>query len=513
MTQSLEAESTSFSVDEELLELLEEQNRRWERERLEKSLAAFVREAWQVVEPSTVLVWNWHIDAICEHLEAVSCGQIRNLIINVPPGTMKSLLVSVFWPAWDWAKYPHLRWIYSSYSSDLSIRDSNRMRMLLHSDWYKSLWATQFALTKANETRLENSKTGFRVASSTGGLGTGERVHRAVNDDLLRANDAHSQAMRNQAIEHLRAMSTRGVGPGEFRQVLIMQRLHEEDPAGWLLREQPGRWEHLRLPAEFEPADCSTTSIGWRDPRTKEGELLWPQQFPPEEIEVIKEALGEFGTAGQLQQRPSPAGGGILKKRWWQEWPADKPMPTCDHIFYSWDTAYSEDDLETNSCSAYTGWGIFWHEVKSRYCLILLDAWDGRVDYPDLREKAQHLERDKHPDRHLIEKKASGQSLIQDLRRAGVMVSRYNPDRDKVARAYAVQAMLQAGLIWYVKRRWAERVIDALAAFPQGAPPSKDYTDTATQAWLYLRNGWWLQHPDDPEDDEMPENNERRLYG
>lgn len=135
------------------------------------------------------------------------------------------------------------------------------------------------------------------------------------------------------------------------------------------------------------------------------------------------------------------------------------------------------------------------------------------MDYPDLREKAQHLERDKKPDRHLIEKKASGQSLIQDLRRAGVGVYRYNPDRDKIARAYAVQAMLQAGLIWYVNRKWAQRVIDMLGAFPNGAPPSSDYTDTATQAWLYLRNGWWVEHPDDPEDEELPKSNERRLYG
>jgi predicted phage terminase large subunit-like protein len=187
-------------------------------------------------------------------------------------------------------------------------------------------------------------------------------------------------------------------------------------------------------------------------------------------------------------------------------------MPKCVHILQSWDTAYSEKDLERNSYSARTSWGIFQDEQSERFCMIMLDAWRARVDYPDLRREAKRSYDEHEADRVLIEKKASGQSLIQDLRRAGVPVSTYQPDRDKVSRAYAVQAMLESGQIYYPDRRWAQGVIDECALFPHG--DYSDWVDTCTQAWLWLRNGWWLgNHPDDPEDDEPPRDNERRLYG
>ncbi|MDQ3562735.1 MAG: hypothetical protein M3436_00880 [Pseudomonadota bacterium] len=334
---------------------------------------------------------------------------------------------------------------------------------------------------------------------------------------MLRANDEHSKAMREQAIQHLRAMATRAVDPADYHQVLIMQRLHEEDPAGWLLKEQPGRWEQLRMPAKYEGPE-RPTSIGWTDPRTQEGEALWPSRYPTKSINEIAGDLGEWRAAGQLQQHPQPAGGGILRSRWWMEWPKDKALPVCDHIFTSWDTAYSEEDLKDNACSAMLELGIWWNEYlrngRGGHCAILLSAWDGRVDYPDLKAKALAIDHERAPDRHLIEKKASGQSLIQDMRRAGISVYRYSPDRDKIARAYAVQSLLKAGMVWYPEGKlWATKVIAAVSSFPFGLPPSSDYADCLTQGLLYLRNSWWIDHPDEKEDEEIPQPKKRRLYG
>ncbi len=494
-----------------------EQKRRHERKVCAASFAEFVKRAWPWVEPNDPLDWNWHLDAKCVHLQAVSAGKIQNLIILEPPGHAKSLVVSVLWIAWEWTQRPELRWMASSYSSELSMRDNVRCRNLIESDWYQGLWGDKVQLVKRNETRLETNVNGLRIASSTGGLSTGERIHRAIHDDLLRANDEHSRAMREQAIQHLRAMATRAVDPKDYHQVLIMQRLHEEDPAGWLMKEQAGRWDILRMPAQYEGPQ-KATSIGWTDPRSKAGDLLWPTRYPEHKVLELAADLGEFRAAGQLQQSPQPAGGGILKRKWWREWPKVKKLPVCDHVFCSWDTAYSEEDLKENSCSAMTEWGIFYNEHfregRGGHNVILLSAWDGRVEYPDLKQRALDIDKDRSPDRHLVEKKASGQSLIQDMRRARIRVYRYNPDRDKIARAYAVQSPFQQGVVWYPEgKAWATKVIEACASFPFGSPPSSDYTDTCTQAILYLRNGWWIDTEDDPEDEEIPEPKVRRLYG
>ena len=280
-------------------------------EKARRNLADFIRQAWPILEPETPYRHNWHIDAIAEHLEAVSSGQIRKLLINVPPGHMKSLSVCVFWPAWHWIREPHYRWLFASYSAHLSVRDGNRMRQLVESEWYRRHFGNRFDLTKATEPYISNDHQGFRVNTSVGGVGTGERVHIVVNDDLIRANDAESEASRATALKHMRAMSTRGVDPETFAQVLIMQRVHEDDPAGWAIEQ--GGWEKLILPAEFEPERRCVTNIGFRDPRTEPGELLWPGMFGPAEIAGIKEALGSYDAAAQLQQSPAPPGGGLFK--------------------------------------------------------------------------------------------------------------------------------------------------------------------------------------------------------
>jgi len=288
----------------------------------ERSLADYVRQAWPIVEPSTRYIHGWHIDAICEHLQAVTNGEIRNLLINVPPRYAKSLLVCVFWFTWEWTFKPETRWMFSSYSETFAIRDSLKCRRILDSPWYRQNWGNVFRLTgdQNQKSRFENDKTGFRMAAGVGGGQTGEGGDRIVVDDPIKALDAYSDLARKQVIDWWdETMSTRANAKTSAR-VIIMQRLHELDLAGHILermRDGGEQYEHLCLPAEYEPKKY-VTSIGWKDPRTEEGELLWPERFDAGWITDLKVALGSYGAAGQLQQQPAPAGGGLFKREWFE---------------------------------------------------------------------------------------------------------------------------------------------------------------------------------------------------
>jgi hypothetical protein len=293
-----------------------------DREMATRSLGEFVRQAWPVVEPSTPFVPGFHIDAIIEHLEAVTRGQIRNLLINVPPRHMKSLLVSVFWPAWEWIRWPERRWLYSSYAASLSIRDSIKCRRLIESPWYQTRWGDRFTLTSDQNTkmRFDNGRSGYRIATSVGGTATGEGGDRVVCDDPHNVGEVESDSVRKGALEWWDVvMSTRVNDPKTSAKTVVMQRCHQLDLSGHLLEQ--GGYEHLCLPAEYE-GPSRATSIGWCDPRTQQGELLWPDRFGPDEIASLKVSLGSYATAGQLQQRPSPAGGGMLKRHWFRFWAA-----------------------------------------------------------------------------------------------------------------------------------------------------------------------------------------------
>src|ERR1700688_880306 len=281
-----------------------------DREMAMRSLGEFVRQAWPIAEPSTPFVPGFHINAIIEHLEAVTRGEIRNLLINVPPRHMKSLLVSVFWPAWEWIRWPERRWLYSSYGAQLSIRDSVKCRRLIESPWYQHRWRDRFALTTDQNTkgRFDNDRSGYRLSTSVGGAATGEGGDRIVCDDPHNVQEAESDSVRKGTNDWFDVvMSTRVNDPKTAAKVVVMQRCHQQDLSGHLLEQ--GGWEHLCLPAEYE-SSRRTTSIGWSDPRSTAGELLWPERFGPEEIESLKHSMGSYATAGQLQQRPSPAEGG-----------------------------------------------------------------------------------------------------------------------------------------------------------------------------------------------------------
>jgi len=481
-------------------------------EKYKRSLHEFTKAAWPTIEPGVPFKDNWHLQAVSEHLQAVKEGEIKRLIINVPPRHMKSISVAVALPAWTWATQPSKKFLYASYAASLSIRDSTKCRRLIDSPWYKAHFGDKFKLTddQNQKQRFENDHTGYRIATSVGGALTGDGGDIICIDDPHNSVEADSSKVREGVLEWWdQAMQTRLNDPQTGAFVIIMQRLHEQDLTGHILANELGdEWDHLCLPARYEIGHPTPnrSSLGFTDPRTEEGELLWSDRMDEKTLTNLERSLGSYAAAGQLQQRPSPKGGGILKASWWVPWEREE-LPEVSYVIQSWDTAF--ETKESSSYSARTTWGVFKHNGHD--CLIVLDMWYDKVNYPELRKLAQEAYDDWEPDAVLIEKKASGASLLHDLRQAGVPVLAYSPDRDKVARAHAASALLEDGRIYYPKRKWAEDLISICAAFP--AAKNDDVVDTATQAWLRLRKGWFLGHTEDLTEDDEPETQRITLYG
>ena len=491
-----------------------------ERRAASASLYEFVKQSWHVVEPGVPFIPSWHIEEICEHLEAVTAGEIKRLLINIPPRHSKSTIVSVMWPMWEWLTDPAQKFLAASYSGNLSIRDNLKARRLIQSPWYQERWGHMFKLAgdQNAKQRFENDKTGYRIATSVGGTATGEGGSRLILDDPHGAQDAQSDTMRESALEWFDMVwSTRLNNPKTDAMVTVMQRLHERDISGHIL-EDIGGWEHVMIPAEWDGVRRKT-SLGVYDPRKKVGELICPDRFGVEEITRLKQLLGVYGTAGQLQQDPQPAEGGILKTKHFQLWPHDKPLPQFEYILQSYDCAFTEKTSgDPTACSV---WAIFTHGGQRN--AMLIDAWDEHLGYPDLRARVikdwsteyggtsvkDGVRRARKPDRILVEAKASGQSLLQDLRLAKVPAVGYNPGMaDKISRAHQAAPTLELDLLWVPESgknpgqpvSWAQPFLKQVGKFP--VAEHDDYVDTMTQAVIYLKNDGWFELPQARDRDE-----------
>jgi phage terminase large subunit-like protein len=496
-----------------------------QKEDCEQSLEAFTKAAWSIVDPSP-LTWNWHLSTICGYLEAFRRGELpdKRIIFNIGPGLMKSLLVSVFFPAWCWIDDPGERFLAVSCADDLASRDSLRMKQVITSEWYQKHWPLALAKDQNEKTLFLNDKLGFRQSIGVTSRVTGKRGSCILLDDLIDAKDAFSDVIRksvNNAWDQ--ALASRLNDPVHSGIILIMQRLHEDDITGHLLRKVKSHWTHVCIPTVYEGFKTfdAGKDIGrpeLNDPRTKKGELIFPSRQPQSAVEEAKENLGEYGFAGQHQQRPVPLGGGIIKKHEWRRWPDDVVLPKAQHIFTSWDTAFGKNDQEDNACSAATRWGVFWHKQRERYCVMLLGRWFDRIEYTALREQFDLWDSKYSPDLHIIEAKSTGITLIGDLKdvATNAPVKSYCPGKgeDKYSRAFSVTPIFQMGLVYVPPKSWAEEVIDYVAAFPNGTPPSADLTDTVTAALIYLRKGRWFENHTDLELDterKSEEQHEREL--
>lgn len=539
--------ATVTDLEVERVRIKAEKLRRARQDQLRGSLALFVQWAWTILEPGRQLRWNWSVELICRLLEGLARRDYHRVIINIPPRAMKSTLVSVCYPIWVWIQDPdalraagvkgaefvgpYHQFLTLANGADLALRDAVHARNLLESEAFTELFGDWVWIPDGqNEKRYyKNQANGHRNAQPISGRLTGKGGDTILIDDPHDADQAQSDTERQNVLDAYAGKVTSRLNDQSNGAIaIIMQRVHGADLVNFVLKkdgvwseDNPGGWVHLVLPMRFELDEPSkgadgivnpAKALGFHDPRTEKDELLWPERFPETAVKQLESDLtatsGVYGASCQLQQRPAPAEGGILRKSYWRRWPDDKPLPVCDHIFLSWDTAYTEKDMATASFSARTAWGVFWNEQDQAYQLILLHKWADRVAYPELREKAQGDTHNFAPDAHLIEKKASGISLVQDLRRAGrgtkrVRLRTYMPDRDKIARAHAATSAFSAGLVWAPNRKWADETIEACGIFPNGAPPSADITDTVTQAVLYLSRGWWVEHPDDVDEEQQ----------
>lgn len=404
------------------------------------SLVKFVAAGWEVLEPGTQFRPNWHIDAICEHLEAIATGSIRRLLITLPPGHMKSLLVSVFWPAWLWQWKPTWRGIFSSYDSTLAIRDSVKTRQLLESDWFRDTFSPRwkFSTDQNVKSYFENTMRGFRISLSVGGKATGFRGDAVIVDDPLNAEDRFSEPKRKQAIRWWdTTMSSRLSNQETGARVIIMQRLHQEDLAGHVIEK--GGYEHLNLPSEFEPDRVSSTSIGWKDPRKKAGQLLFPDMFPQNVLDEAKKDLGSVDYAGQHQQRPTAIEGSLFKRAWWKYY--DHEPDTFDQIVLSLDATFKE--TSSGSFVVFQIWG------KKGADMYLLGSVRLRIDFPKTIAAFRWFVRaEPRIGAKYVEDKANGPAVISTLQREIPGIVAISAEASKEARWAAASPYVESGNVY-----------------------------------------------------------------
>lgn len=484
----------------------------------ERSLYEFVQLMWHIVEPATEFVPGRVLEEICMHLEAVTYGQLRRLIINVPPGCSKSLITNVFWPAWEWGPkgMAHLRYLTFSYSSHLTERDNDRCMRVVTSRLYQELWGDVCKLEKTGVTQITTNKTGWKFATSLTGVGTGERGDRIIMDDMNDVRTAESDAIRSATNQWLReVMPSRLNSPAKSAIVCIQQRTHEEDATGTLISLKQG-YEHLLLPMRYEEWRSGfRTSIGGGDWRTEEGELLWPERFPLDVVDELERSLGPYATAGQFAQTPQPRGGGLIHKDWWKLWEDPKGggvYPKMELIIATVDTATSlKQEADMSACTVWGMWRddsamprVMWRDGTGRIQqtnegflgaprLMLMDAWQGRFTIHDLVMKLIETATLWEVDIMRVEGKSTGFAAVQEIHRilqndllCGVEIEELPANMDKFARLMSVQHLWQEGIIYAPDKDWANMVIDQVAAFPRGS--HDDLVDCCSAAVRYLRN-------------------------
>lgn len=511
-----------------------------EKARCEGSLKEFISCGWESLEPAQTFVSGWAVDAVCDHLEAVTSGDIRRLLINVPPGCMKSMSTCVFWPMWEWGPkdLANHRFINCSYEKDLSIRDNVRSRDLAQSEWYQKHWSARWDFKEdVNlKIRYENTKRGWRQASSTGAGLTGHRGDRIILDDPHAVRDVESEAIREDALRWFsETLPTRLNNQATSAIIVIMQRVHERDVSGLILAEELN-YEHLCLPMEYEAPTRSFTSVKRKDrkaqrvcrlkkeseplpryltkaelaaeeglpedfvPKWKmltcqdrretkpEGTLLWPERFPADSIEDLKAAFrawgGTYAEAGQLQQRPAPREGGMFQKGDFQ---LIEALPTdIFAVCRGWDLASSTEDRSPYTVGLQMG-------LCRSGAIVIMDVW--REQATPLKVE-QAIERYANNDK--VTRPGSEQSLPQDPGQAGKSQKHYlsrerlqganfhfSPESgSKEDRARPLSAQCEAGNVYVLRAPWTDALINEFCLFPNGQ--FKDQVDAGSRSYMRL---------------------------
>lgn len=461
------------------------------KELAERSLRHFIRQGWRYIDPADYVA-NWHIDAISEHVEAVAKGELRHVLFNVPPRHMKSIGVSVAMPAWLWAQPtddlkrrrlplmgPQVGMMFASYAQSLSIRDSVKCRRLIDSPWYQDNWGDRFAFApdQNTKTRYENDHQGYRIATSVDGALTGEGADIIGVDDAHNVREAESDAVRESVITWWdEAMSTRLNNPKTGAYIVIMQRVHTRDLAGHIIAKNNPDWTHLCLPARYEG---DHPHRWFRDPRKEEGQLLWPARLGETEIETLETALGSYGAAGQLQQRPAPRAGGMFQRGWFKPIPLASVPATVTRKVRGWDFAATVEragadpdwtaGVLAGKDTAPAAKGTYIFGVQ-RGRLSANDVQRLLVSTAALDGKFCRIRLPQDPGQA---GKAQAETFKQML--GSYMVKVVPPTGDKTTRATPAAAAAEAGDVYIVvtgnpdQDAWIEPFLAELSTFPMGA--------------------------------------------
>lgn len=452
-------------------------------------MAGFVREAWSTLEPHRQLKWTWVEEAICAHLEAITWGKflqmgLRNrLLVNVPPGSMKSLLTSVLWQAWEWTMFPGMRYVATSYGPGPVDRDNLKFQQLVHSDFYQRHWPMKFIRNATDE--MVNSSMGSRMSAPFGSL-TSLRGDRFVLDDPHSTESAESENDREKTTRRFREGALNRLNEQEVSAiVVIMQRLNAKDISGVILDELRG-YIHLMLPMEFEPDRKCVTPI-FEDPRTKAGELLNPTRFPAEAVELIKVEMGSIAYAGQYQQRPSPREGAMFKRAWFAD-KIKRVAPVGTRWVRHWDLGGTKEE---NKGDPSAGVKLGLAPDKSWWVA------DSRVVREEGHEVRKIIKSIAQTDTASVvisipqDPGQAGKVQARDFKvaLAGYVVHTAPESGEKADRAEPFSIQCEAGNVYLVEGAWNGPYLDELCEFPNGK--HDDQVDASSGAFgdLTMRNG------------------------
>jgi predicted phage terminase large subunit-like protein len=444
-----------------------------------KNFYSFFQKSWEIIEPSTKLCTNWHHELIAEYLKACYLRQIKRLIINVPPRTLKSSEITIAFPCWVWANKPSEKFLCASYNHDLSMKHADKRRSIITSDWYRQAYAN-FEIEKDTDKDFRNSKKGHFRSTSLLGSATGEGGNWIIIDDPHDAQKVTSDVTRKKEVDTFNTKFTTRLDDKENGVIIIvMQRLHENDLTGHLLSERKG-YEHLCLPAIADKKIIIDFPISKKQIVREVGDILHAEREDATKLEEVKKDLGSFGFAGQYMQTPSPKEGGLFKKHFWQFY---NQVPTdFDEIIDSWDCTFKE--LITSDYVAGTVWGI---KGANRYLLHVTYLQMGIIKTIDAM--INHRSLFPRIERTLIEDKANGTAIIEVMKEKIQGIIPINPKDSKEARAQAIIPQLESHNVFLPTPSIAtfdvENYIDNLAKFPNAA--NDDLVDSTTQALIYAK--------------------------
>jgi len=447
----------------------------------------FVKHVW----PD--FVEGKHHRKIADKFNQIATGEIKRLIINMPPRHTKSEFSSFLLPAWMVGKRPNLKIIQTTHTTELAIRFGRKAKTLIDSAEYQQVFKTRLREDSQAAGKWETEQGGEYYAAGVGGAITGRGADLLIIDDPHSEQDAMNMASYDRVYEWYTSGPRQRLQPGG-RIIVVMTRWNVADLTGKLMKAQAepkaDQWEVIEFPAILPS-----------------GKPVWPGYWKLEELEAVKASVSILKWNAQYQQNPTAAEGSIIKREWWKPWEKDS-LPPLMHVIQSYDTAFMKK--ETADYSAITTWGVFKPSEDEPAQLLLVDMVKDRYEFPELRRVAKEQYDYWKPETVIIEAKASGLPLTYELRKLGIPVINFTPSKgnDKHTRINSVAPLFESGMVWAPETKWAEEVIEECAAFPLGE--HDDLVDSMTQAVMRFRQGGFVDHPEDYEDEELPQ--QQRTY-